>query len=179
MRASRPDYGAVFLGRDRISLAGNGPVMAITLWINAQQWGLDRLDRIGSRLGRSPRVAPHLALGLRGEQEALFELRRLGYTVVARRWTSPKMRGDLDLVAWDGEWLCFVEVKTRSQRNAMIPAEVAVDRQKQTMLRRMAQAYLGRFPEAKRRGISIRFDVMAVYLNGRDRRFELFRGAFG
>jgi len=153
--------------------------MVSTLWINVQQWTIDGLDRISSRLGRSPRAAPHLLLGLRGEREALFELRRLGYTVVARRWTSPKLRGDLDLVAWDGEWLCFVEVKTRSQRNAMIPAEVAVDRHKQTMLRRMAQVYLGRFPEEKRGNIPIRFDVMAVYLNGHDRPFELFRGAFG
>jgi len=43
----------------------------------------------------------------------------------------------------------------------------------------MAQVYLSRFPEEKRGTIPIRFDVMAVYLNGHDKRFELFRGAFG
>lgn len=153
--------------------------MASTLWVDAQRWGVDRLDRMRSRLGRSPRMAPHLLLGLRGEREALFELRRLGYTVVARRWTSPKLRGDLDLVAWEGEWLCFVEVKTRSERNATIPAEAAVNREKQTMLRRMGRAYLGSFPEERRGEIPVRFDVMAVYLDGQARRFELFRGAFG
>lgn len=153
--------------------------MANTLWIDAQQWGIRCLDRLSSRLGRSARVAPHLLLGLRGEREALFELRRLGYTVVARRWTSPKLRGDLDLVAWDGEWLCFVEVKTRSERNAMLPAENAVDGEKQRMLRRMAQAYLGGFPKERRGEIPARFDVMAVYLRGRGMDFELFRGAFG
>lgn len=153
--------------------------MVGALWVGAQRWGVDRLDRIGSRLGRSPRMAPHLSLGLRGEREALFELRRLGYTVVARRWTSPKLRGDLDLVAWEGEWLCFVEVKTRSERNATLPAEAAVNREKQTMLQRMGRAYLRSFAEESRGEIAVRFDVMAVYLAGDERRFELFRGAFG
>ena len=50
-----------------------------------------------------------------------------------------------------GSRLCFVEVKTRSGRDAM-PAESAVDRDKQEMLRRMARAYLRGFPEKLRDG---------------------------
>ena len=153
--------------------------MPSRVWINTQQWAIGRIDDLASRLGRSPRIAPHLSLGLRGEREALFELRRQGYTIVARRWTSPKLRGDLDLVGWDGDWLCFVEVKTRSERRVATPAETAVDRDKRTMLRRMAHAYLRSFPEEKRSTISVRFDVVAVYLDGRRPEFELFRGAFG
>ena len=124
------------------------------MWIDAQEWGLVRLDRLARR-GRGPAMAPHLAVGLRGERAALFELRRRGYVVVASRWTSPKVRGDVDLIAWErnerGDWLCFIEVKTRTARD-ITPAESAVDEDKRGMLRRLARVYLGTFPEAERRG---------------------------
>ena len=152
--------------------------MRTTLWIDVQHRLLRRLDSLNRRPKQGAPLAPHLALGLYGEREALFELRRLGYVVVARRWTSSKLRGDIDLVAWEGDWLCFIEVKTRSGRSSMAPAEMAVDREKQQVLRRMAQAYLHHFPEHKRRHIPTRFDVVAVYENGQRWEFELFRSAF-
>lgn len=146
-------------------------------WLNLQEWGLLRLDRVARRTRRGARQAPHLATGEAGERAALFHLRRQGYTVVARRWTSTKMRGDVDLIAWHGDWLCFVEVKTRTERD-MSPAESAVDRDKQQMLRRLAHAYLRAFPEEKRRRIPVRFDVVSVYLLEQGREFEVFQGAF-
>ena len=66
------------------------------------------------RLGRGAKLPAHLETGLRGEREALFELRRMGYTVVARRWQTAKVRGDVDLIGWKGDTLCFIEVKTRT-----------------------------------------------------------------
>jgi len=75
----------------------------------------------------------------------------------------PELRGDVDLIAWDDEWLCFVEVKTRSSRD-LVPAEVAIDDEKQTMLRRMARAYLRGFPESKSREVPVRFDVVSFVL---------------
>ena len=153
--------------------------MASTVFINTQQRAIDHLDRLASKLRRSGRVPEHLAVGLRGERDALFELRRQGYTVVARRWISTKIRGDVDLIGWEGDWLCFIEVKTRSERDPATPAETAVDHDKQIMLRRMARAYLRSFPEERRREIPVRFDVVAVYGSGKDAEFELFRGAFG
>jgi putative endonuclease len=102
----------------------------------------------------------------------------MGYTIVARRWKSAKLWGDVDLIGWDGRWLCFVEVKTRSGRDAM-PAESAVDRDKQEMLRRMARAYLRTFPEKLRGEIQVRFDVVSVYLLGPGVEFDVYKGAFG
>ncbi len=102
----------------------------------------------------------------------------MGYIVVARRWKSAKLWGDVDLIGWDGSWLCFVEVKTRSGRDAM-SAEMAVDREKQDMLRRMARAYLKGFPEKLRTDAPVRFDVVSVYLLPSGVEFDLFRGAFG
>ena len=152
--------------------------MAGRALLRIEEWVLDRVDRVASRTGRNGGMAPHLATGLKGEQAALFHLRREGYTVVARRWKTPKLRGDVDLIAWERDHLCFVEVKTRTRRDRMTPAETAVDRDKQTMLRRMAGVYVRGFPEEKRSDVVVRFDVVAVYLEGGRTEFELFRDAF-
>jgi putative endonuclease len=131
---------------------------ATKLWINAQAWALRRL----AALSRAPRTAAHLETGAHGEREALFHLRRNGYIVVARRWRNAKLRGDIDLIAWDRDTLCIVEVKTRTRRDA-IPAESAVDSDKQDTLRRLARAYLRRLPLPAREA-TVRFDVISIYL---------------
>ncbi len=143
------------------------------LWIGAQEWGLGRMDNIGAR-----QLPPHLATGLRGEQAALFELRRRGVVIVARRWTSPRVLGDVDLIGWEAGTLCFIEVKTRTARD-LTPAEVQVDEDKRRMLRSLARAYLRTFPESERSTIPVRFDVVSVYLLGGAPEFDLFPGAFG
>lgn len=71
-------------------------------------------------------MARHLATGKQGEDAGYFYLWRKGYTVVARRWSPGHQPGDLDLIAWQGELLCVMEVKTRTAHD-MTPAEVAVD----------------------------------------------------
>jgi putative endonuclease len=147
-------------------------------WIGFQVWMMRRLDVLAARRRRGGAGPAHLAVGERGEREALFHLRKMGYTVVARRWKSAKLWGDIDLIGWDGRWLCFIEVKTRSGRDA-IRAEVAVDREKQDMLRRMARAYLRGFPEKLRADVPVRFDVVSVYLLAAGVEFDLYRGAFG
>ena len=143
-------------------------------WIDLQVWALRRMGALG-RWADGP---VHLMTGERGEREALFHLRKIGYTVVARRWTSAKLLGDIDLVGWDGPTLCFVEVKTRSARDAM-PAESAVNRDKRDMLRKMARAYLRGFPEKLRGDVPVRFDVVSVYLLRSGVEFDVYRGAFG
>jgi putative endonuclease len=147
-------------------------------WIDIQAWTMRRLDALAARRVRGRGLPAHLATGERGEREALFHLRRLGYMIVATRWKSAKLWGDIDLIGWDGEWLCFVEVKTRSGRDA-IAAESAVDRDKQDMLRKMARAYLRGFPEKLRAEVPVRFDVVSVYLLPTGVEFELYREAFG
>jgi putative endonuclease len=147
-------------------------------WINLQMEMLRRIDALAVRLGRAPGTAAHLSTGLRGEREALFELRKMGYTIVARRWKSTKLRGDVDLIGWEGNSLCFIEVKTRAERGA-VPAMFAVDTDKQQMLHKMARAYLRNFSEKHRRDIPVRFDVVSVYLQPSGTEFEVLKGAFG
>lgn len=131
------------------------------------------LDRSTARTRQGP---PHLITGRRGERAAFFYLRRLGFVVTARGWRTPRARGDLDLVAWENEVLCFIEVKTRTTR-AVAPAEAAVDDDKRRMLRKMAHYYVRQLP---RRDVPVRFDILSIYFEaGKSAGFELFRGAFG
>jgi putative endonuclease len=148
------------------------------VWIDVQASAMRRMDALAMRGVRRRGLSAHLATGEHGEREALFYLRKRGYIVVARRWKTAKLWGDIDLIAWDGRWLCFVEVKTRSGRDAM-PAESAVDGKKQDMLRRMARAYLRVFPEKLRAEVPVRFDVVSVYLLPSGVEFDLYQGAFG
>ena len=152
--------------------------MASTVLIDMQAWAMRRMAGLATRRAIRLGMPAHLATGERGELEALLHLRKMGYTIVARRWKTAKLRGDVDLIAWDGEWLCFVEVKTRSRRDEMT-AESAVDGEKQDMLRRMARSYLRGFPEKLRKEVPVRFDVVSVYLLPSGVEFDLYRGAFG
>ena len=138
---------------------------------------LDGLDRLAQRRGRSASLPAHLTTGLAGEDAAFFYLRRRGYTVVARRWSSGDVPGDVDLIAWQGPMLCFIEVKTRTARD-MTPAEVAVDSRKRAILRRLARRYSRQLPQAAMP--QVRFDVVSVYLvPGEKREFVHFEAAFG
>ena len=130
-------------------------------------------DSLAIRIrGGSPRPA-HLEVGRRGEEAAFFYLRRRGYIVVARGWRSAKVRGDLDLVAWEDTTLCFIEVKTRTSRS-LATADAAVDEDKMRMLRRMARQYLQTMPIVPEQ---VRFDVLSIYYEAQES-FELIRSAF-
>jgi putative endonuclease len=124
----------------------------------------------------SPEDEPqHQRTGRRGEEDAYFYLRRRGYTIVARNFRSPHHRGELDLVGWDHDILCIIEVKTRTSRDFK-PAEAAVDRDKQRELSLVARDFLRHLPAS----CQWRFDVLAVYYIGGESRpsFELFQNAF-
>ena len=130
---------------------------------------------------RKSRKPAHLLTGERGEDAAYFHLRELGYTVVARRWRTERLAGDLDLVAWDGPTLVIFEVKTRtvtSRAQAFAPAETAVDPHKQQILRKMASAYVRQFPSPIRNSLAVRFDILSVYQLPGGTEFELIRDAF-
>ena len=132
-------------------------------------------DYLADHLGRRSRSPEHLELGRRGEEAAFFYLRRRGYTVVARDWRSAKARGDLDLVAWENNTLCFIEVKTRTSRN-VATAESAIDENKTRVLRRIARQYLQALPVEPDH---VRFDVMSIYYDTQKHaEMELYRDAF-
>lgn len=139
------------------------------------------LDGISARRGRLSQMPEHLTTGERGEEAAFFYLRRNGFTVVARRWNDGPMQGDIDLIAWQGDVLCFIEVKTRSSKD-LATASSAVDRNKRKTLRRLARAYLRHLPDADDPQMrpETRFDIVTVYeLRGKKREVQLIPAAFG
>ena len=95
--------------------------------------------------------------------------------MVARNFRSPRHKGEIDLIGWDRDQLCFIEVKTRTSRELM-PAEAAVDLPKQATLRATARAYLRKIKEIP----ALRFDVVSVYYEGQDPQPDiiLFKNAF-
>lgn len=144
--------------------------------ISLLERALGGLDRV-ARARKGPEELPrHLRVGIEGEDAAFFYLRGKGYTIVARRWSSGDVPGDVDLIAWDGPMLCFVEVKTRTAHD-LTPAETAVDRQKRMILRRLARRYVRQLPHA---APPLRFDVISVYMvPGQEREFVHFEATFG
>lgn len=118
---------------------------------------------------------PHQeSLGRQGEDLACGELRRRGYAILERRFRT--RRGEIDIVARDGDVLVFVEVKARSSRG-FGGALGAVTPRKRRQVVAMAQRYMARVGWTAR---PCRFDVVAVQARaGAAPDVTLIRNAFG
>lgn len=120
--------------------------------------------------------------GIRGETYAYWYLRRHGYVLVARNYRSPGIKGEIDMVGYDGDVLAFVEVKTRAAceekdaSKAQARPEDAVNWEKRRNLTRMARQFL----RARRiASANCRFDVMAIENRaGAHPQVRLYKGAF-
>ena len=128
--------------------------------------------------------------GQQGEDEAVRFLEARGFRVVERNWRPGKardsnkrdgkadgaMRGEIDVIAWHGAILCFIEVKTRSSNERGAPQE-SVTRGKQRQISRLANAYVSVFQLHE---TACRFDVVEVWLgaNGEQPRLQLHENAF-
>ena len=109
------------------------------------------------------------SLGQLGEAYAAAYLEHLGYRLVAANFSLPigrNLRGaivnaEIDLVAYDQNTLCFIEVKTRAS-DWFAPPQINVDLRKRRQIARAARVY--------RRMLGIenhpyRYDVVAVIMN--------------
>jgi len=119
------------------------------------------------------------ATGASGERETLVFLEAQGYRVVDVniRPLEGMARGEIDMIAWDGEYLVFIEVKTR--RTAIgpqgSPAE-AVDTRKRKQLTKLALAYIAKH---NLDDVPCRFDVIAIVQRPNSpMTFTLLRDAF-
>ena len=128
------------------------------------------LYRAADLLRRRTLASDH---GRLGEDMAYRYLRGHGCTVVARNYRARSGSGEIDLVAWHGKTLVFVEVKTRASDEFGAP-DRAVDAEKQANVERAARDY------ARRTNIDwekTRFDIVSVVLDT-PIRVEWMREAF-
>ena len=96
-------------------------------------------------------------MGVYGEHVARDFLRARGCRILARNFRGPR-GGEVDIIARDGRLLLFVEVKTRQKDTRVRPLD-AVDRGKQALIERGANAWLKRLGT---RNLPWRFDVIEV-----------------
>ena len=99
--------------------------------------------------------------------------------MVARNYHTARHHGEIDLIGWDKDVLCFIEVKTRTTR-AVKPAEAAVDRKKRRDIKTVLRDYLSSLPEKQfPEPPQWRFDVITVYYDQgvAHPTFELFQNA--
>ena len=133
--------------------------------------------RVLHKLGRPRKGKPaHLILGQRGETEAYFYLKSLGYRFVATNVRLPHNRGEIDLIGWHRGVLCFVEVKTRMD-DSFAPPSLAVTHQKQRNIIAVARRYVRRLGDHPP---PCRFDILSIVPSqtGGAPQFTLQKGAF-
>jgi putative endonuclease len=112
------------------------------------------------------RRSPHFELGERGEALALAYLERSDYRIVAANFSLPIGRNtrdvivnaEIDLVAYDGGTLCFIEVKTRTS-DEIAPPQMNVDLRKRRQIARAARGYRRMFGLKE---APYRYDVVTV-----------------
>ncbi len=105
-------------------------------------------------------------LGRRGEALAIEYLERAGYRIVAANLSVPVGRNtrdaivnaEIDIVAYDGPTLCFIEVKTR-ESDEFAPPQVNVDLHKRRQIARAARGYRNMLGLS---GAPYRYDVVSV-----------------
>jgi putative endonuclease len=123
-----------------------------------------------------PQQSRHL-MGIRGETFAYWYLRRHGYVIVGRNFRAAGLKGEIDLIGFDGAVLAFIEVKTRTSKpNVAALPEDAITADKRRFLARMARRFLA---ERRLTGTDWRFDVLAIESQtGKRPLVRLHKGAF-
>lgn len=107
-------------------------------------------------------------LGARGEEIAARALVENGYRLVLRNFKVPvgrnskgvQVTGEIDIIALDGDIICFIEVKTR-RSDEFVPVIAAVDLKKQRQITRTARMYRRLFELDNQK---YRFDIVTVLL---------------
>ena len=126
-------------------------------------------------------IKQSISLGERGEALAADFLIKNGYRLIVANFKVPvgrnskgvQVTGEIDLIALDGETLCFVEVKTR-RSDEFTPIITAVDTRKQRQITRTAKVYRRIFGV---REMKYRFDVVTVLMpKHADPEIELTKG---
>ena len=105
------------------------------------------------------------------ENKACEYLTSLGYEIVTRNFRGK--RGEIDIIAKDGEYLVFAEVKYRESNDNGFPEE-SVTKSKQATIYGVARYFL--LTNNYKESTPCRFDVIAYYYDGS---LKHYKNAFG
>ncbi|MDX2469198.1 MAG: YraN family protein [SAR324 cluster bacterium] len=97
--------------------------------------------------------------GDKGEKLALKHLKAKGYKLLEKNWR--KVGGELDLIMVDGEFIIFVEVKTRNNDKSQVSPKLQMTKNKILQVRKIAQYYL---LEKRNEDLQPRFDFVGITL---------------
>ena len=109
--------------------------------------------------------------GRLGEERVCAYLTERGYRIVSRNFRIKG--GEIDIVAENGDYIAFVEVKTR-KRGSMVSGFEAVNRRKQGLVIRAAAEYLRRNPTI----LQPRFDTAQVTLGDEEAELDYLENAY-
>ncbi|MFW6377257.1 MAG: YraN family protein [bacterium] len=110
-------------------------------------------------------------LGQFGEDKAAQYLKKKGYKIIERNFRYA--RGEIDIIASDGGYIVFIEVKLRRSFKYGLP-ESAVDTRKQNKIRKVAEYFLLGYESGKK----IRFDVISIQIEDGRGRLKHYKNAF-
>ena len=114
----------------------------------------------------------NIELGKSGEETAILFLKQKGYKIIQTNYKS--RLGEVDIIAWDKDFICFIEVKTRTTLEKGLPEE-SITKNKQHQITKAALSYL---KENKLWDKPARFDVVSVLRNEEVNKIELIQNAF-
>ena len=116
-------------------------------------------------------MAEHIDTGTKGEDLAAQYLADNGYKILEQNWRHGK--NEIDIVCTKGEFIVFVEVKTRSTSRYGQPEE-AVDKKKKNFLIRAANAYV----TMKNISQEVRYDIVSVIVHAHSHTIRHIEDAF-
>jgi putative endonuclease len=114
----------------------------------------------------------NIYLGKSGEDSALNFLKENGYKILVKNYKTKL--GEVDIIAYDKDTLCFIEVKTRGSLRFGSPQE-AVSHFKQRQISKVALQFLKRNNLLNKKA---RFDVVSVIYAEDKPAFDLIKNAF-
>jgi len=118
-------------------------------------------DNLDSGISQKPGKLSRDELAKRGEELACKHVAALSYRIVKRNFRFGRV-GEIDIVAYDGDCLVFIEVKARQDHSHGAP-EASIDSRKQAQLKRVAKMY---YYVNALSNVTCRFDVIAVDIFG-------------
>lgn len=116
-------------------------------------------------------MADHNDLGKLGEEMAVEFLEKEGYEIIETNWRFQK--AEVDIIAKKENTLAIIEVKTRSSLNFGLPQEFVKPKKIQLLVKAVNEYVIRNDLE-----VEVRFDIIAVHLEGKSLVIEHLVDAF-